>query len=90
MDIIDAKVRRLNAPRPVVASIKPPPIGKSEYLYGDIDEDIDEQIAIARQKIESHRKRLGFVPIGMQVDLERLLEEKRISNDPNFNENGRN
>jgi hypothetical protein len=55
-----------------------------ECLMAAEDEELDEQIAIVNQKIEATRKRCEAVPIGLQIDLERLIEEKRSGRDPNF------
>ena len=64
--------------------IQAPPAEPPEYLMGQQDEELDEQIAIVKQKIDAHRLLFGFAPIGMQIEMERLIEKKRIKNDKNF------
>lgn len=83
--IVDAKDRRVNAPRPTVAVPKPQPVTKEEYLMDASDDDeLGEQIAVAAQKQMAYRKRGEPVPIGLQIDLERLIEFRRIKSDFNF------
>jgi len=84
MAIVDAHSRRLSAHRPAAVSVKPPPVDKSEYLYGDPDEDVDDDIDALRHRLAAARNSGGAVPAELVVDLERLIETRRIGNDPNF------
>lgn len=56
------------------------------YIYYLVEEDLSESIAIIRQKQQAHRQRGEVVPIALEIELERLIEEKRITGDPNFRE----
>lgn len=58
------------------------------YIYHSDEEEIDEAIAIVRQKVSAHRQQGEAVPIVLTVDLERLIESMRIRGDQNF-EGGR-
>jgi hypothetical protein len=54
------------------------------YIYHSADEELDEAVAVNRHKQSVYRQRGEVVPIALTVDLERLIESKRIGNDHNF------
>jgi len=64
-------------------AVKEAPV-KEPINYLMEGDEFDEAIAIVKQKIEAHRLQFGFTPIGFQIEMERLIEKKRIKSDKNF------
>jgi hypothetical protein len=48
------------------------------------DDELNEAIAVVKQKMDCYRCRFEPVPISFQIELDRLIERKRVAGDPNF------